>query len=89
MCRTPLPTFLEVPPDCFVVFGSQNEGSLCQVFLADILETGTRNRCVIEATMFSEESVGIKTKFRAFPKRVGRRILSLERVDYIGTSEHY
>ena len=40
--------------------------------------------------MFCEESLG-KIKFRAFPKRarVGQRILSLESVDYFGTSEHY
>ena len=36
--------------------------------------------------MFCEESLG-KIKFRAFPKRVGPRILSLESVDYFGTSE--
>ena len=38
--------------------------------------------------MFCEESLG-KIKFKAFPKRVGPRILSLERVDYFGTGEHY
>ena len=38
--------------------------------------------------MFFKESLG-KIKFRAFPKRVGPRIPSLERVDYFGTSEHY
>ena len=38
--------------------------------------------------MFCEESLG-KIKFRTFPKRVGPRILSLESVDYFGTSEHY
>ena len=38
--------------------------------------------------MFCEESLG-KTKFRAFPKRVGPWILSLESVDYFGKSEHY
>ena len=38
--------------------------------------------------MFCDESLG-KIKFRAFPKRVGPRILSLESVDYLGTSEHY
>ena len=38
--------------------------------------------------MFCEESLG-KIKFRAFPKRVGPRILLLESVDYFGTSEHY
>ena len=30
-----------------------------------------------------------KIKFRAFPKRVGPRILSLESLDYFGASEHY
>ena len=30
-----------------------------------------------------------KIKFRAFPKRVGPRILSLESFDYFGTSKHY
>ena len=38
--------------------------------------------------MFCEESLG-KIKFRAFPKRVGPRILSLKSVDYFGASEHY
>ena len=38
--------------------------------------------------MFCEESLA-KIKFRAFPKRVGPRILSLESVEYFGTSEHY
>ena len=38
--------------------------------------------------MFCEESLG-KIKFRAFPKRVGPQILSLESVDYFGKSEHY
>ena len=38
--------------------------------------------------MFRKESLG-KIKFRAFPKRVGPRILSLESVDYFGASEHY
>ena len=43
------------------------------------LETGTKNRCVMEG----------KIKFRAFPKRVGPRILSLQSVDFFGTSKHY
>ena len=38
--------------------------------------------------MFCQESLE-KIKFRALPKRVGPRILSLESVDYSGTSEHY
>ena len=28
-------------------------------------------------------------RFRAFPERIGPRILSLERVDNFGTSEHF
>ena len=38
--------------------------------------------------MFCKESLG-KIKFRAFLKRVGPEILSLESVDYFGTSEDY
>ena len=38
--------------------------------------------------MFCEESLG-KIKFRAFPKRVGPRILLLQSVDYFGASENY
>ena len=38
--------------------------------------------------MFCEERLG-NIKFRVFPKRAGARILSLESVDYFGTSEHY
>ena len=53
-------------------------GSLCQVFLVE----------TVQPRMFCEESLG-KIKFRAFPKRVGPRILSLESVDYFGTSEHF
>ena len=54
----------------------------------DTVETGTKNRCEVEATMFCEESLG-KIKFRAFPKRLSPRILSLESIDYFGASEHY
>ena len=38
--------------------------------------------------MFCEESLG-KMKFRALPEGVGPRILSLESVNYFGTSEHF
>ena len=38
--------------------------------------------------MFCKESLG-KIKFRAFPKRVGPQILSLETVYYFGTGENY
>ena len=34
----------------FVVFMTQKGGSLCRTFLAETVETGTKNRCVIEAT---------------------------------------
>ena len=61
---------------------------MCQAFLAETVETGTTNRCVIEATHVLRRKLG-KIKFRAFPKRVGLRILSLESSDYFGTSEHY
>ena len=37
--------------------------------------------------MFCEESLE-KSKFIAFPKRAGPRILSRKSVDYFGTSEH-
>ena len=57
------------------------------MILAETVETGTKNCCVMPR-MFYEESLG-KIKFRAFPKRVGPRILSLESVDYVAASEHY
>ena len=38
--------------------------------------------------LFCEESLW-KNKFRASPKSIGPRILSLESVDHLGTSEHY
>ena len=43
---------------------------------------------IVKPRMFWEERLG-KIKFRASPKRVGPRILSLESVDYFGASEHY
>ena len=58
-----------------------------QAFLAETVETETKNRCVIEATHVLRRK--LRNKFRAFPKRVGPRILSLESVDYFGVSEHY
>ena len=38
--------------------------------------------------MFSEESLE-RIKFKAIPKSVRSRLLSLKSVDYFGTSEHY
>ena len=52
------------------------------------METGTKNLCVIEAAHVCEESLG-KIEFRAFPIRIGPRILSLESADYCGASEPY
>ena len=46
------------------------------------------NSPMFELTMFCEESLG-KIKFRAFGKRVGPQILSLESFGYFGASEHY
>ena len=43
-----------------------------------------KDRCVTEAT----HGFRRKLRFRAFPERVCPRILSLESVDYFGTSEH-
>ena len=54
----------------------------------DTKESGTKNHCMIKATHVCEESLG-NIKFKAFLKRVGPRILSLESVDYSGGSEHY
>ena len=50
-----------------------------QAFLAETEETGSKNRCVIEARMFSEESLG-KIKFRVFPKRL-KALITLEQVN--------
>ena len=61
-------------------------GSLFQAFLAETVKTGNKNRCVIEATYILRRK--LKIKFRALPKRVGSRILSLESFDNFGTSEH-
>ena len=55
----------------------------------DRVESGTKNRCMIEATPVLRRKLTGKIKFGAFPKRVGPRILSLESVDYFGTSAHY
>ena len=60
------------------------------MFLAETVETGSNNHCIIilKPCMFYEESLG-KIKFRAFPKPVGPGILSLQSVDYFGSSEHH
>ena len=50
--------------------------------------------CVIHARFARDEIINLAArrfarKLRAFPKRVGPRILSLASVDYFGTSEHF
>ena len=39
--------------------------------------------------MSQRDQYGIFKRCRAFPERLGPRILSLESVDYFGTSEHF
>ena len=51
------------------------------------METGNKIRCVTETTHVSRRRK--KLRFRDLPKRVGPRILSLESVDYFGTSEYF
>ena len=48
------------------------------------METGTKNRCVIEVTHVLE-----RLNLEVFRKRVGPQILLLQRIDYCGGSEHY
>ena len=81
---TYIPTqfFWKYPPGTFLSLWIRNGGSLCQAFLADTVETGTKNRCVMEATNVLRRQLR-KIKFRAFRKRVGPRTLSLESVDYL------
>ena len=59
-----------------------NGGSLCQAFLAETVETETKNRGVIES-----HTCLVKIKFRDFPKRVVPELyrfialITLERVN--------
>ena len=78
--------FWKYAPDFFCRFWVTNQGSsLCQAFLADTVETGTKNRCMNH----SNAMPCFARKAWAFLKRVGPRILSLKGVDYFGASEHY
>ena len=50
-CCIPPPNFSgSSPPQHFCRFCARNGGSLWEVFLADTVETLTKNRCVMEAT---------------------------------------
>ena len=84
----PHPIFLEVPPGIFVVFGSEMGGDCARRSLRTPWKLGLRIVAWWKPCMFCEENSG-KIKFRAFRKRVGSRILSLESVDYFGASEHH
>ena len=54
--------------------------------LPGLVETGNKNRCVTEAKFVLRRVM----QFRAFPVRVGPRILSLERAHYyFGTRENF
>ena len=76
-------------PRNFWLFFRTQKGSHCaRRSLQRPWKLGLRIVVWSEPRMFCEESLG-KIKFRAFPKRVGPRILSLESVDYFGASEHY
>ena len=47
--------FRKYPPEFLVVFWDTKGESLCQAFLAETVETGTKNRCVIKATHLQRE----------------------------------
>ena len=93
-CRTSSPIFLEVhsplPPSRGVssYFIHKWEGHCVRSSLRRPWNLCLRLAAWSKPRMFGEESLG-KIKFRAFRKCVGPRILSLESVDYVGTSEHY
>ena len=48
-----------------------------------------RNESVHEFYRLKAVSTSERERCRAFPERVGPRILSLESVDYFGTSEYF
>ena len=85
----PLQFFLELPPRNFwSFFGTQKAGHCARCSLMRMSKLGLRIVAWLKPCMFCEGSLK-KIKFRAFPKRVSPRILSLESVDYFGASEHY
>ena len=55
-----------------------NGGPLCQALLAETVENGTKNHLWLKPRMF-----------RTFPNHIDPWILSLEIIDYFGTSKHY
>ena len=76
-------------PRNFWLFFRTQKGSHCaRRSLQRPWKLGLRIVAWSKPRLFCEESLG-KNKFRASPKSVGPRILSLESVDHFGTSEHY
>ena len=70
----------------FFVFSTQNDCcAWSQAFQMETMETGNKYCYVTEAT----HVLGRKLRFTAFPEWVCRWILSLESIDYFGTSEHF
>ena len=81
----PHPIFLEVPPGIFGRF----LGHKRQVIVLGV-PFGHRGNWDYKGSLRDRSHVCLgKIKFRAFPKRVGPRILSLESVDYFKASEYY
>ena len=80
----PLPIFLEEPPGIFGRrFRTQKAGHCTRRSLRRPWKLWLR------IVAWSKPRMPFAKKaFRAFPKRVGPRILSLESVDYFGASEH-
>ena len=58
--------------------------SWSQAFLAETVEAGDKNRGVRRDLLKASCML-----CKAFPERVGPRILSLESIDYFGTSEYF
>ena len=93
--------FLSLPLVFFRVC-SPKGGWWSLAFLAETMETGEKNRdstdnikklssapCISAFFFWTKLRKDFCKRRRAFPERVGPRILSLERVDYFGTSEYF
>ena len=88
MPHNPSQIFWKYPRNFWSLFGTLKAGHCARRSLRRPWKLGLRIVAWSKPRMFCKESLG-KIKFGAFPKRVGPRILSLERVDYFGTSEHF
>ena len=70
------------------IFRTPKAGHCARRYLRRSWKLGLRIFAWSKQRMFCEESLE-KIEFRAFPKRIGPRILSLVSADYSGASEHY